>query len=114
LLVPQAHRWIDAVVVHIGRTPPVLTAGLTLWASIVLFTRGRGALTTFGVVWIVLCAVNGALGVTGAGYTVSEEIPVFALNAAVPIAVALLYWKLTNASHARKGNDHDHVLAQPR
>jgi hypothetical protein len=46
-------------------------------------------------IWFVTAAVNMWVGVRRAGYSVTEEAPVFALVFAVPAAVALLaWWKL--------------------
>ena len=54
----------------------------------------RAALV-FIPLWVVGAAVNMAIGVKRAGYTVAEELPVFLLVFAVPSLVALsLWWRL--------------------
>jgi len=63
------------------------------------FAGGHAALPTaalvFIPVWLVGAAVNMAIGVKRAGYTVAEELPVFLLVFAVPSLVALsLWWRL--------------------
>jgi hypothetical protein len=42
-------------------------------------------------VWVV-AAVNMWIGVTRAGYSVTEELPIFLLIFAVPVAVAMFVW----------------------
>lgn len=49
-----------------------------------------GALA-FMPAWIAIAVVNLWVGVTKAGYTVREELPILCLVAAVPIAVSALY-----------------------
>jgi hypothetical protein len=51
----------------------------------------KGALY-FLPVWFIAAAVNMWMGVAKAGYSVSEEVPIFALIFAVPAAVALFAW----------------------
>ena len=54
-----------------------------------------GTIALFLVVWLVLAAANMYLGVTQAGYSVREELPVFLLIFLVPAAAALLLrWKV--------------------
>lgn len=53
-----------------------------------------GTIALFLVVWLVLAAANMYLGVTQAGYSVREELPIFLLVFLVPAAAALLLrWK---------------------
>lgn len=65
-----------------------------------LFSANYPAATTaatvlFLAVWLAIAAANMWTGVARAGYSVSEELPIFALIFAVPAAVALLVrWKL--------------------
>ena len=55
-----------------------------------------GAVRWFLPVWLLAAAVNLYIGVTRAGYSVSEEAPIFVVVFAVPAAVALLVaWILT-------------------
>lgn len=92
--------WAGVPTIHTGRTWWVLLGGVLLWGGITLLatlqlvTR-RTALITFIVVWIAWCAVNAVRGVVSAGYSVGEEAGVFVLNAAVPIAVALIVAKVS-------------------
>ena len=87
LLVAPPSTATAAVTARVGRAPLVFTAGLLLWGAIALHTRRTAVV--FVPLWTAVCALNGALGVVGAGYTAAEEIPVFLLNVAVPSAVAL-------------------------
>lgn len=49
----------------------------------------------FGIVWLAVTGFNMWVGVSRAGYSVSEEVPIFLLLFAVPLAAALLLrWKL--------------------
>ncbi len=53
------------------------------------------ATVLFLVLWLVIAAANMWVGVAKAGYSVSVELPIFALIFAVPAAVAVLVrWKL--------------------
>lgn len=52
------------------------------------------ATALFVVVWLVIAAANMWVGVAKAGYTVAQELPIFALIFGVPAAVAILVrWK---------------------
>ena len=47
-------------------------------------------------VWCLIAAVNMWVGVTHAGYSVREELPILLLNAAIPVALAaFVAWKLS-------------------
>jgi hypothetical protein len=52
---------------------------------------GRAALS-FLPVWLMGAGVNMYIGVKNAGYSVSDELPVFLLVFALPALVALLVW----------------------
>ena len=71
---------------------------ITLGACALLghsFGGSSGAATGFLVflpLWLIGAAVNLAIGVRQAGYTLAEEAPIFLLVFAVPAAVALLLW----------------------
>jgi hypothetical protein len=53
------------------------------------------ATTVFLVLWFVLAGINMWTGVAKAGYSVAEELPIFAVIFLVPAAVAaLLKWKV--------------------
>ena len=50
----------------------------------------------FLVGWLVVALLNMWLGVSRAGYSVGEELPIFLLIFAVPAAAAaLLWWRLS-------------------
>ena len=53
------------------------------------------ATTAYVVLWLIIAAFNMWVGVAKAGYSVSEELPVFLLIFGVPAAAAaVLKWKL--------------------
>jgi hypothetical protein len=51
------------------------------------------AARSFVPVWFVAALINLWVGVSQAGYTVAEELPVLAVVFAVPAAVALFLWR---------------------
>jgi hypothetical protein len=85
------------------RTALFTFAGLLLLAASVvlgrLFSAGYPAaptiaLAVFALSWLVLAALNLWAGVAHAGYTVGQELPIFALIFIVPVAIgALLRWR---------------------
>ncbi len=58
-----------------------------LWGGAI---RLRAAALLFVAVWFVATAANLYVGVTRAGYSFREELPIFLLLFGVPAAVALL------------------------
>lgn len=50
------------------------------------------AALVFIPVWLALSTVNLWLGVTRAGYSVAEELPILAVVFAIPAIVALVAW----------------------
>lgn len=60
-----------------------------------------GAVTAaklFIPVWLGIAAVNMWVGVTKAGYTVAQELPILLIVAGVPSAIAAIaIWQLTKA-----------------
>jgi hypothetical protein len=86
------------------RTAIFILGGLALWALFLgasrIFTHGSAsALTTatvaFVAIWLVIAAGNMWGGVVRAGYTLREELPIFALIFLLPVAVAILVkWQL--------------------
>jgi hypothetical protein len=86
------------------RTPLFLLVGLLLLAACMLLGRlfssnypgaTYAATITFVVLWLAISAANMWVGVVKAGYSVSEEFPVFLLIFALPAALALLLkWKI--------------------
>jgi hypothetical protein len=85
------------------RTVQFLVAGLLLMGGFLLLGKLfagqfvealRIATWAFVVVWLVVAAANMWAGVAKAGYSVTEELPIFLLIFAVPAAAAvLLKWR---------------------
>lgn len=59
------------------------------------------AAKAFIPVWLALTLVNVWIGVQHAGYTVLQELPVFAISFGVPAAVAALIMKRTQLGRRR-------------
>ncbi|MGH8701642.1 MAG: hypothetical protein ACREVR_10785 [Burkholderiales bacterium] len=85
------------------RTLIIIVGGFVLLGLSVLAARWIGTGTSsmvtaakvFIPIWLVVALVNLWLG-TRAGYSVTEELPIFLLIFAAPAAVAaLLWWKLS-------------------
>lgn len=84
----------------------VILGGFALLAVCLLGARawrGPGAsasiagLKLFLPLWLVGAALNLYIGVTQAGYSVAEELPIFLGIFALPAAVAgLLWWRLAH------------------
>jgi hypothetical protein len=56
------------------------------------------AALTFLPLWFIGAGINMWIGVTKAGYTVQQELPIFCVIFAVPAAVALaVWWKMKNS-----------------
>ncbi len=82
------------------RTALIIVGGYALWALSLGTARltgdssGWGATLVFLVVWFGVAAVNMWFGVAKAGYSFSEELPVFLLIFLVPSLVAVIVkWK---------------------
>lgn len=85
------------------RTGLFLLAGWLLLAAFLilgkLFSENYTSATTMAAyayvaVWLIVAGLNMWTGVAKAGYSVAEELPIFALIFAVPAAAAiLLKWK---------------------
>jgi hypothetical protein len=85
------------------RTGLFLLSGLLfLAASLIvgkLFSANYPGATTvatvlFVALWLVLAGANMWVGVAKAGYSVADELPIFALIFGVPVAVAVIAkWK---------------------
>jgi hypothetical protein len=78
----------------------VIGIGLLLLGVCVLVGRllGGAAAAASGALvflplWVVGAAVNMYIGVTRAGYSVSEEAPIFLIVFGVPAAAALVGWR---------------------
>ena len=86
------------------RTLLFLIAGVLLLAAFLLLAKlfsasvadaPRVALISFVVVWLIISGLNMWIGVTRAGYSIAEELPIFLLIFGVPaVAAALLKWRL--------------------
>jgi len=81
----------------------VITAGVLLLGVFLLFGRlwsvGSSqlpdALIAFIATWLLVSVANMWIGVSEAGYSVREELPILLLVFAVPALLAgLLYWRL--------------------
>ncbi len=85
------------------RTLLFLVAGLLLLSAFLLLGKlfsanvadaPRMATLSFVVLWLAIAAGNMWVGVAKAGYSVTEELPVFLLVFGLPAAVAvLLKWR---------------------
>jgi hypothetical protein len=86
------------------RTALILMSGLLLFAGLFFYSRlfiqhypGALAWATYGfvAVWLAATAFNMWVGITHAGYSIREELPIMLMLFAVPAAIALLVrWKL--------------------
>jgi len=82
------------------RTAVIILGGLVLLGLFALggwrFGGGSRGLATasigFVAIWLVVAVANMWVGVTRAGYSVAEELPIFALIFLVPAAVAAIVW----------------------
>ena len=80
-------------------TAIVIALGFGLLAACAAIGRVMGgaigfsrAMLVFLPLWLVGAGINMALGVKTAGYSVSDEFPIFLLVFAVPAVAALLLW----------------------
>jgi len=83
-------------------TVVVILAGFALLGLCLLLVRGSvgagraqraKAALIFIPLWLVGAGVNLWVGVSQAGYTVTEELPIFLVVFAIPAAVALALWR---------------------
>ena len=85
------------------RTALFLTSGVLLLASMLILGRlfstnypsaTMSATACFVVLWLAIATVNMWVGVSKAGYSVGDQLPIFLLIFAVPAAIAImLKWK---------------------
>jgi hypothetical protein len=82
------------------RTAIIIVAGFVLWGICLGIARFTGLMSAtaatywFIFLWFVVAAVNMFFGVTRAGYSVKEELPIFLLIFLLPAVVAaLVQWK---------------------
>jgi len=79
----------------------IITAGLVLLGLFLLAGRHLGGSTTrmaqaalwFAPVWLAASVVNLWIGVSKAGYTIAQELPILLLVFGVPAVTALIAWK---------------------
>jgi hypothetical protein len=86
------------------RTPLFLLAGFLLLAASMLLGKlfssnypgaTYAATLIFVAVWLAIAAANMWVGVVKAGYTLTEELPIFLLIFAVPAVVAIFVkWRI--------------------
>jgi hypothetical protein len=81
------------------RTVIIILAGLALWAVFLAIAKvmaGSGtssmnkATIAFVVIWFAAAAANMWVGISRAGYSFREELPIFLLIFLLPAAVAVL------------------------
>lgn len=81
------------------RTLMFLLGGFALWGACLGIARLVAsasassmtiATTVFAAIWFVVAAANMWLGVSSAGYSFREELPIFLLIFLVPVAVAVV------------------------
>ena len=79
------------------RTLLFLVGGVALWLAIAYFAKFAGArpakrwvpVAIFGLVWLCIAGWNMWVGITLAGYSFWEELPIFLLIFVVPLGVAV-------------------------
>ncbi len=86
------------------RTLMIIFGGFVLWGASLGVARllgGSSALSTwtatvvFAVLWFALASANMWVGVSQAGYSFREELPIFLLIFLLPVAVAVFVkWKV--------------------
>ncbi|MET0070238.1 MAG: hypothetical protein ABW096_09350 [Candidatus Thiodiazotropha sp.] len=85
------------------RTLMFIAGGVLLWAIITGLSRAMSSQATggwtpmivFAVIWFCIAAWNMWVGVTQAGYSLMEELPIFFVLYLVPLGIAaLIKWKI--------------------
>ena len=71
------------IIIAIG----ILVGLLTMWIMRKARKSPRTAFLAFAILWFAFCAYNMWVGVSSAGYAVTEELPFLAINFLVPVAV---------------------------
>ena len=81
------------------RTMIIILGGFLLFAVCIGTARLLGGAATMGIavkvfipIWLVLAGINMWVGVAQAGYSVTEELPIFLLIFSLPAATALFIW----------------------
>jgi hypothetical protein len=89
-------------------TVKVILVGLALLALCLLVSRLLGgvnvpwiarAAKAFIPLWFVGAGVNMYIGVSKAGYSVADELPIFGVVFAIPAAIAAALWWFNTRSH---------------
>jgi hypothetical protein len=88
------------------RTAIIIVGGVLLFGIFALVARFVGGTQAIGMaakifipVWLVAALINMWIGVSRAGYSIAEELPIFLLIFAIPAAVAAFtWWKLPAAT----------------
>jgi apolipoprotein N-acyltransferase len=80
------------IIVVIG----ILIGLLTMWIMRNARKSPRTAFLTFAILWFAFCAYNMWVGVSSAGYAVTEELPFLAINFLAPVAVMFALRKRIN------------------
>lgn len=82
------------------RTPIIILGGLVLWGACISVARllnrsTKTAAVAFVAIWFLVAAANLWIGISQAGYTFGEELPIFLVIFLVPASVAILVkWKM--------------------
>lgn len=71
------------IIIAIG----ILVGLLTMFVMRKLRQSPRAAFLLFAILWFAFCAYNMWVGVSSAGYAVTEELPFLAINFLVPVGV---------------------------
>lgn len=81
------------------RTALIILGGFVLWGVCLVLAKMLGAsrpssttmaTVVFAVVWLCVAAWNMWMGIARAGYSVSEELPIFFVIFLVPVIVAVI------------------------
>lgn len=70
------------IIVAIG----IVVGLLTMWIMRKARKSPRTAFLTFAILWFAFCAWNMWVGISSAGYAMTEELPFLAINVLVPVA----------------------------
>lgn len=79
------------------RTLIILISGIALFFSMVSLAKLFKPINTsfvfwcFIVVWFVVAAVNMWIGVSSAGYTFKDELPIFLVIFLIPVVIATFF-----------------------
>jgi len=71
------------IIIAIG----ILVGLLTLWVARKARQSPRTAFLTFVIFWFAFCLYNMWVGVSSAGYAMTDELPFLAINFLVPLGV---------------------------